>query len=193
MAASALWLKGALNFTASAPRSVAGKWRITLGSDSPITGDCLLVALDWVGNSHFGHGALRRGNATPAFQRLAGAAGADSSGYNVLLGLLTPDRISKHITESGVPLDDEQYAVLEAMSHAPDPVFCISALAGAGKTADAHCPESTRGGARPLLPTAPCHIHSANEGLAGGGGNGALQVQGCSCRVCVQVALRACQ
>ena len=65
MAASALWRKGALNFIASAPRSVAGKWRITLGSDSPITGDCVLVALDWVGNNYFGHKALRRGSEAP--------------------------------------------------------------------------------------------------------------------------------
>ena len=128
-----------MNFIASAPRSVAGNWRTTLGSDSPVTGDCLLVVLDWVGNSYFGHEALRRGNATPAFQRQAGAAGADTAGYNVLRGLLTPERVNKHTTESGVPLDDEQYAAREAVSHDPDPLFCISALAGAGKTALAHC------------------------------------------------------
>ena len=97
------------------------------------------MILDWVGNNYFGHEALRRGNETPAFQRLAGAADADTAaGYNVLLGLLTPERSNKHITESGVPLDDEQHAVLEAMSHVPDPMFCRYALAGAGKTAVAH-------------------------------------------------------
>ena len=39
-----------------APQS-AGIWRIRLGSGSPITGDCLLVVLTWVGNNYFGHAA----------------------------------------------------------------------------------------------------------------------------------------
>ena len=60
MAASALWRKGALSFIASAPRSVAGKWRITRGSDSPITGDCVLVVLDWVGNDSRGPPSRQR-------------------------------------------------------------------------------------------------------------------------------------
>ena len=106
MAASALWRKGALSFIASAPRSVAGRWRSTLASDSPVSGDCLLVVLDWVGNSYLGHEALCRGLATPAFRRLCGAADDGAAG-NVLRGLLTPERISKHITDSGVPLAEE--------------------------------------------------------------------------------------
>ena len=97
------------------------------------------MVLDWVGNGCFGHEAIRRCLATPPFLRLCGAAGPDAAGDSVLLGLLTPERISKHLTDSGVRLDEEQYAVLEAMNHATDPLFCRSALAWAGKTALAHC------------------------------------------------------
>ena len=43
------------------------------------------------------------------------------------------------MAESGVPLDEEQYQVLLTMNRDPDPLFCISALAGTGKTAVAHC------------------------------------------------------
>ena len=97
------------------------------------------VVLDWVGNSYFGHEALRRGSETPAFQRLVGAAGADTAGFSVLHGLLTPDRINRRMAESGVPLDEEQYQVLLAMNDGPDTLFCIFALAGTGQTAVTHC------------------------------------------------------
>ena len=140
MAASALWRIGVLNFILSAPRSAAGKWRIRLGTGSPITGDCLLVVLTWVGNSYFGQEALRRGVAAPPLLRLSGAAEPGVGvGCNVLFGLLTGDTIDEYIKHSGVPLDAEQRGVLADMSISTDPLLCISALAGTGKTALAHC------------------------------------------------------
>ena len=38
-----------------------------------------------------------------------------------------------------MPLDEEQCQVLLTMNRDPDPLFCVPALAGAGKTAVAHC------------------------------------------------------
>ena len=70
-----------------APQS-AGIWRIRLGSGSPITGDCLLVVLTWVGNNYFGHAAA----ALP--RRPSNGCLAP---LGVLLGLLTEARIEQHI------------------------------------------------------------------------------------------------
>ena len=134
LSAATLWQKGVVNFIVSAPRSAAGRWRIKLGSGSPITGDCLLVVLSWVGNNYFGHEAIRRGVATPPFQRLAGEPGPDACG-NVLQGLFTQKVIGQYV----VRLDTEQLAALDEMNSSTDPLFCISALAGTGKTALAHC------------------------------------------------------
>jgi hypothetical protein len=136
-AANLLWRKGALLFILSAPRGRAGKWRIRLATDSPITGDCVLVVLTWVGNGYFGHEALRRGNiGTAPFHQLTGAAPA---GGNVLYGLLTEESIEQYTWQSGVPLDDEQRGVLAEMNNSSAALLCVSALAGAGKTVLAHC------------------------------------------------------
>ena len=136
VAAATLWRKGVLNFIVSAPSSAGGKWRIRLGSRSPIIGDCLLVALAWVGNNYFGHEAIRRGLDTPPFERFSGKVLPNG---NVLCGLLTEKAIGQYVAQSFVRLDAEQRRVLADMNTAGDPLLCISALAGTGKTALAHC------------------------------------------------------
>jgi len=134
--AAELWQRGVLLFIASAPRSRGGKWRMTLASDSPITGDCMLVVLNWVGNCYFASEALRRGGVTPPFRRLTGDA---SLGGNVLGGILTDVPIRRYLEESGVPLDTEQRGVLEEVNRSENALHIVSALAGAGKTVLAHC------------------------------------------------------
>ena len=80
-----------------APQS-AGIWRIRLGSGSPITGDCLLVVLTWVGNNYFGHAAAALPRRPSKFNGcLAPLALGTGVGGNVLRGLLTEARIEQHI------------------------------------------------------------------------------------------------
>ena len=131
-----LWSKGVVLFILSAPRSRGGKWRIRLAPVSPITGDCVLVVLSLVGNNYFGHEALRRGKAAPPFVQLTGQG---ASTGNVLHGLMTEAAIKKYEDENNVLLDHEQRGVLRALSDSQKPLVCVSALAGAGKTALAHC------------------------------------------------------
>ena len=89
------------------------------------------MVLAWVGNSYFGHEAIRRGRPLAPLSHTG-------IGGNVFR-LLTAARIEQYSEEPGVPLGDEQRAVLDAVSNSTDPLLCISALAGAGKTALAHC------------------------------------------------------
>ena len=62
-----------------------GIWRIRLGAGSPITGDCLLVVLTWVGNNYFGHAAAALPR-HPSNGCLAPLAHGTGVGGNVLLG-----------------------------------------------------------------------------------------------------------
>ena len=110
---------------------------MTLASDCPITGDCMVVVLNWVGDSYSASEALRRGSVTPPFRRLTGEAAA--LGGNVLGGILTDTPIQKYLDASGVPLDAEQREVLEALNTSENALHMVSALAGAGKTVLAHC------------------------------------------------------
>ena len=131
-AAADLWLQGVVLFILSAPRSRGGRWRITLATPSPITGDCVLVVLSWVGNGFFGHEALRRGTIDA---RLTGA----SPEGNVLRGIITDEAVEAYAAAAAVPLDDEQRGVLSELNTSSSSLFCITALAGAGKTVLAHC------------------------------------------------------
>ena len=172
-----------------------GKWRIRLGYRSPITGDCLLVVLAWVGNSYFGHEAIRRGLDTPPFERFSGKVLPNG---NVLCGLLTEKAIGQYVAQSLVRLDAEQRRVLADMNTAGDPLLCMSALAGTGKTALAHCVlKAFMEGHRSSTPR-QLVLYTSHEDLAGGGGAGAPQVQGGACLgffdVCASCAdVRSCQ
>lgn len=144
MTSAALWRKGALLLIASAPRSRAGRRRMKFAAKSPITGDCLVVILSWVGNYFFGHESLRRGTFTAPLHQLSGVTAAPepgelSDGVNVLRGILSEDAIELYTAQSGVPLDNEQRHVLSDFNTCTNTVLCVSALAGAGKTALAHC------------------------------------------------------
>ena len=116
----------------SAPRSRGGKWRITFGTPSPITGDCVLVVLSWVGNTFFGHEALRRGNLNTMLPR-------GESDVNLLRGIITQEAIDAYAAAADVPLDEEQRAVLSNLNTSPATLLGITALAGAGKSVLAHC------------------------------------------------------
>ena len=131
-AAADLWVQGVVIFISSAPRSPGGMWRITLATPSPISGDCVLVVLSWVGNSFFGHEALRRGTID---NRLSGA----SPDGNALRGIITDAAIDAYVAAAAVPLDGEQRAVLSEINTSPSSLIYITALAGAGKTVLAHC------------------------------------------------------
>jgi hypothetical protein len=129
--AAELWQKGVLLLILSAPRSRGGKWRITFGTPSPITGDCVLVVLSWVGNTCFGHEALRRGTLNTMLPL--------EGNVNVLRGIITKEAIDAYVAAAGVRLDEEQCEVLSNLNTSPATLLGITALAGAGKSVLAHC------------------------------------------------------
>ena len=53
--------------------------------------------------------------------------------------MISDDAIASYAATSGVHLDPEQVSTLQLTSRTEQPPFCIKALAGAGKTAIAHC------------------------------------------------------
>ena len=118
-------------FILSAPRSRGGRWRITLATPSPITGDCVLVVLGWAGNNFFGDEALRRGT-------LDAVVTPPDEG-NVLRGIITPETIDAYVAAAAVPLKLEQLGVLSGLNTSSTTLICITALAGVGKTVLAHC------------------------------------------------------
>ena len=130
-AAADLWEKGVLLFIFSAPRSYGGRWRITLATPSPITGDCVLVVLGWAGNNFFGDEALRRGTLNTVV--------APPPEGNVLRGIITDETIEAYVAAAAVPLDQEQLGVLARLNTSSATLLCITALAGVGKTVLAHC------------------------------------------------------
>ena len=125
-----MWAQGVLLLILSAPRSRGGKWRITFGTPSPLTGDCVLVVLSWVGNTFFGHEALRRGT----FDTML-----PTDNMNVLRGIITTEAIEAYVETAGVRLDEEQRRVLSSLNSSPATLLGITALAGAGKSVLAHC------------------------------------------------------
>ena len=115
---------------------------MTLAPDSPITGDCMLVVLNWVGDCFFGSEALRRGVGTAVtapFRCLTQTGSGAALGGNVLKDIFTAASVNAFVESSGVPLDEEQHGVLEAINGSDKAGHVVSALAGAGKTALAHC------------------------------------------------------
>ena len=137
-----VWNQGCLLFVKSAPLSKAGKWRITLAPASPITGDVVLVILQWLGNMFFAQEAVRRAVMMAACSPLDCIVSADStrpSGENILRDMISDDVIESYVGTSGVQVDPEQWAILQQINMSEQPLFCIKALAGAGKTAIAHC------------------------------------------------------
>ena len=126
-----IWAQGVLLLILSAPRSRGGKWRITFGTPSPLTGDCVLVVLSWVGNTFFGHEALRRGTLNTMLPT--------EDNVNVLRGIITMEAIEAYVAAAGVRLDEEQCRVLSSLNSSPATLLGITALAGAGKSVLAHC------------------------------------------------------
>jgi hypothetical protein len=143
-----IWAHGILLFVRSAPLSKAGKWRITLAPSSPITGDVIVLMLQWLGNVFFAHECLRRASMVGFGNALKSVAFNDpTTGLlrecppraNLFKAVLSEEVINDYVTLSNVPLDQEQLNILEQINQSDKPLICIRALAGAGKTAVAHC------------------------------------------------------
>jgi hypothetical protein len=174
-AAADLWEKGVLLFIFSAPRSYGGKWRITLATPSPITGDCVLGVLGWAGNNFFGDEALRRGTLNTVV--------APPTEGNVLRGIITDETIGPTLQQRPCRWTRSNWGCWQDST--PPPPLCSVLYHGSGRGGqDRACPlchQGVRGRVWNGISQAPCDLQGANPGLARGSCVGPPQVQGMVC------------
>ena len=125
--------------------------------------ETLILALSWVGSNDFGHEALRRGEATPPFTTVSGSALEG----NVLRGVTTTESIGMRVTESGVPLDEEQRQVLSEIKLPLQRAALCDSIGRRWENSPRSLPPERLLGSEPRRPPpTPCSLLCVYAGLA---------------------------